>query len=124
MSDTGEMYSYLVLPACQQINFQQSKVFRLLEHFVSGIGQFFFGGVGCGVHELSFVPRQVRSDSLRLPTAPAMNDGEIFLLRFFPVFLQTEPRLSALREDEYPRCLPVQPVNDEDAVPGLGITLA
>jgi hypothetical protein len=38
VSNTGEMYAYLMFPARQQINFQQGKVFRLLQHMISRMG--------------------------------------------------------------------------------------
>jgi hypothetical protein len=53
-----------------------------------------------------------------------MNDRKVLLLRFPPLTLQTELCLNILCENEYPRRLSVQPVNDEDSVTGLAVTFA
>ena len=82
VSNIGQMYAYLVLPARQQINFQQSKVLCLFEHFVSSVRQFSFCGIGRGVHSVSFVLYQVRTNRLRALLTLAMNDGKIFLSSF------------------------------------------
>ena len=87
MPDAGEMDAYLVLPARQQINFQQSKVFRLLEYFISCPGQSSFCGVGRGVHDVGFVLRQVCRNGLSLFITSTMNDRKILLLRFLPLIL-------------------------------------
>src|SRR5271157_1156034 len=100
VSNIGQMYAYLVLSTRQQMNVQQSKVFCLFEHFVSSVRQFSFCRIGRRVHSVSFVLYQVRSNRLRALLKLAMNDGKIFLFRFFPLALQTELCLFALCEDE------------------------
>jgi hypothetical protein len=59
MSIVSQLYAYLMLPARQQINFQQSKVSCFLEYSVTRMGQFSFCGVACRIHGVRFVLGQV-----------------------------------------------------------------
>ena len=64
MSDVREMHTDLVLPARQQINFQQSEVFCLFEYLVSSMRQLSFCGIGCGVHAVGCVLCQICRNGL------------------------------------------------------------
>jgi len=116
MANAGKMDANLVLAARQQIEFQQCEVFSLFQYRVGRTRQFSFCLIGGRVYDVCLVFRQVSRDRSGCLTTLAMNDREVFLLRVFPLILQAKLRLDVLREDEYPRCLPIQAVYDENPI--------
>ena len=122
--DTGQMHPYLVLPAREPIHLQQSAAPGLLEHFIGRMGQHAVDAVGRRVHVVSFSLCQVRRNRIRAFFAGAVHDGKILLLRCVPLALQAELGLHAFGENEYAGCFPVEAVNDENAFPGAGASLA
>ena len=59
MSLISHMYTYLILPAGQKINLQQTKLLGLFKHLISSMCQFAFCDISCGIDDISLVLRQV-----------------------------------------------------------------
>ena len=117
MSAVSQVDADLVLSARHQFHVQQGQVLCLLEHGIRRMRQSSLRGIGRGVDAVRAVLRQLGLNRLRGLLAPAVHDSQIPLLRFVPSPLQAELCLDGLRKDEDPRGLPVQAVDDEDAVP-------
>ena len=114
--DAGQMNPYLMLPAREQINLQQSAAPGLLEHFIRRMRQHAVDAVGSRVHVVSFRFCQVCRNRIRAFFAGAVHDSQILLLRCVPLALQAELGIHGFGEDEYTGCFPVEAVNDENVL--------
>jgi len=119
-----EMDAYLVFSPCYQIDLQKAEASCFLQGFINCRGKLSDRPVMGGIDNVSGIFSQIRSDCSCFLRESAVNDGKIFFFGLVPLFLENVFCPFVFCEDDDPRCVPVEAMDDEDAAGRFGITFA
>jgi len=120
----GEMDADLVFSPCCQIDLQKAESFCLFEGLINRRGKLSDRPVMGGIDDVRGIFGQIGRDHSGFLREAAVNDGKIFFLGLVPLFLEDVFSPFVLCEDDDPRRVPVETMDDEDAARRFGITFA